>query len=219
MIVLEQEDEGCKVRERENTGIFVVGLGGQGTIMFSKILSTALLRSGFNLIVKETTGGTHRGSPVFSEVKLGPSALAPGIGDGEAAVAVGLEPMECLRYARKYSPTSVVLVNTHPIPPTLAISGKAYPPVETILKNLKELTGRVISINAVKVAEEECGHKAGANMIMLGVLTGLGIIRELSGGSVRRAIEELAPKASRKMNIEAFEKGLLTSRTLNKSDK
>jgi indolepyruvate ferredoxin oxidoreductase beta subunit len=208
-----------EVKGEDSTNIFVVGLGGQGTIMFSKILSTALLRSGFNLIVKETTGGTHRGAPVFSELKLGASTLAPGIGDGEADVAIGLEPMECLRYARKYSPTSTVLVSTHPIPPTLAISGKAYPPVENILKNLKELSGRLISIDAVKVAEEECGHKAGANMIMLGVLTGLAIIRELGEGSVRRAIEELSPKASNKMNIEAFEKGLLVSRTLDKSDK
>nr|MDO8099690.1 2-oxoacid:acceptor oxidoreductase family protein [Candidatus Njordarchaeota archaeon] len=204
---------------RNPAAMFVVGLGGQGTIMFSKILSTALLRSGFNLIVKETTGGTHRGAPVFSELKFGASMLAPGIGDGEADVAVGLEPMECLRYARKYSPSSIVLVNTHPIPPTLAVSGKPYPSVETILEKLKGLTGRLISIDAVRVAERECGHKAGANMIMLGVLTGLRIIRELSEGSVRRVIEELSPKASKKMNLEAFEKGLLTSQNLNKSNK
>jgi indolepyruvate ferredoxin oxidoreductase beta subunit len=196
------------VKEQESFAIFVVGLGGQGTIMFSKILSTALLRSGFNLIVKETTGGTHRGSPVFSEIKFGSSVLAPGIDDGEANVAIGLEPLECLRYARKYSPRGVVLVSSHPIPPPLAISGKPYPPVDTILSNLRGLVEKVIPLNAVKIAEEECGHQATANMIMLGALAGLKIIEHLSEETVRDAISELAPKTSKNMNISAFEKGL-----------
>jgi indolepyruvate ferredoxin oxidoreductase beta subunit len=204
----------ARLKERESSAIFVVGLGGQGTIMFSKILSTALLHSGFSLIVKETTGGTHRGSPVFSEIKFGSLVLAPGIGDGEADVAVGLEPLECLRYARKYSPSSVVLVNSHPIPSPLAISGKPYPPAENILGNLKELAGRVISFNAVKIAEEECGHQAAANMIMLGALASLKIIEQLGEGTIRESISELAPKASMSMNMRAFEKGVSVGRVL-----
>ncbi|WXG47150.1 MAG: 2-oxoacid:acceptor oxidoreductase family protein [Candidatus Atabeyarchaeum deiterrae] len=199
------------MEEKEITSIFVVGLGGQGTIMFSKILSTALLRSGFNLIVKETTGGTHRGSPVFSEIKFGSSGLAPGIGDGEADVAVGLEPLECLRYARKYSPSSVVLVSTHPIPPPLTISGKPYPPLKAILDGLKELTGKLIQFNATKIAVEDCGHQAVANMVMLGVFTGLRIIKGLKKERVMEAVQELTPEASRDMNIAAFEKGLQLS--------
>jgi indolepyruvate ferredoxin oxidoreductase beta subunit len=204
-----------RLKKRESSAIFVVGLGGQGTIMFSKILSTALLRRGFSLIVKETTGGTHRGSPVFSEIKFGSSVLAPGIDDGEADVAVGLEPLECLRYARKYSPSSVVLVSSHPIPPPLAISGKPYPPVENILSTLKQFAGRVIPFDAVKIAEEECGHQAAANMIMLGVLAGLKIIEKLSERTVRDAISELAPKASKNMNMRAFEKGVSSGRMLS----
>jgi indolepyruvate ferredoxin oxidoreductase beta subunit len=196
-----------------NTAIFVVGLGGQGTIMFSKILATALLRGGLDLIVKETTGGTHRGSPVFSEIKCGQSGLAPGIGDGEADVVVGLEPLECLRYARKYSPKSTVLVNTHPVPPPLAISGKVYPPVKTIVNSLTELTGKVIQLNAVEIAQKECGHQAAANIIMMGYLTGLDVIKGLTEQNVRISVQDLAPTASKDMDMLAFNRGLAICKT------
>ncbi len=186
--------------------IFVVGLGGQGTIMFSKILSTALLEAGCNLITKETTGSTHRDAPVTSEIRVGPNVRSPGIMDGEADVVVGLEPMECLRFARKYSPSATVFVNTHPVYPPFTISRRPYPEVGEILGVLKELTGRVVALDATKLAEDVGGGSA-ANMVMLGVLVGSGIL-DLDLGRVEEVISRLAPRGAEKLNVDAFRAGL-----------
>lgn len=186
--------------------IFIVGLGGQGTIMFSKILSTALLEEGYNLVAKETTGSTHRDAPVTSEIRVGPKVRSPGIMDGEADIAVGLEPMECLRFARKYSPSATVFVNTRPVHPPFTVSRRPYPEVSEMLSVLESLTGRVVALDATRLAES-VGSGSAANMVMLGVLVGSEMLK-LNPGRVEGVVSRLAPKGAEKLNVDAFRTGL-----------
>ncbi|MDD1721739.1 MAG: indolepyruvate oxidoreductase subunit beta [Euryarchaeota archaeon] len=174
----------------------IVGVGGQGSIFASRVLGEAALREGYEITSAETHGMAQRGGTVEVHVRLG-SSYGPLIPLRTADAIVGLEPTECVRFARYVSPNGTAIVNTCPIP----APGITYPPVSTLIDVLSLTCQRVIAYNATKLALE-AGNPKTLNVVMLGTLS-----RFLSLSTLEEAIADYVPKKALAANLKAFRLG------------
>ena len=113
---------------KEAKNILLVGVGGQGTILVSKILSTGLMEAGYDVKMSEIHGMAQRGGSVSTQVRYGSEVFSPIIGIGEADILVSFEEMETLRWLEFLKPDGVVLINDFKIPSAPILMGKIdYP--------------------------------------------------------------------------------------------
>ncbi|MGZ4863243.1 MAG: indolepyruvate oxidoreductase subunit beta [Halobacteriota archaeon] len=174
----------------------IAGLGGQGSIFASEVLGEAALREGFEVISAETHGMAQRGGTVEVHVRIG-SSFGPLIPLRSADAIVGMEPAECLRFARYLSPQGTAILNTHVVP----AAGGVYPAVENLLKALAASCRRVIAYDATRLAIE-AGHPQTLNVVMLGTLEHL-----LPLSTLEDVIVEYVPKKALEANAKAFKLG------------
>ncbi len=186
------------------TSIVFAGVGGQGVLTASSIIGIASLKAGMNVVMSEVHGMAQRGGVVVTEMNIG-DARSPLVGDGEADIIVGFEPVEAYRILHKAHRGSDVIVNTEPIVPITASLGNAkYPSVDELLKNMNGLN--VYPLNATQIARD-VGNVITMNIVMIGALTSLPSF-PLEEKYVRMAIEERFPPKYREINIRAFEQGM-----------
>jgi indolepyruvate ferredoxin oxidoreductase beta subunit len=174
----------------------IVGLGGQGSIFASGVLGETALREGFEVISAETHGMAQRGGTVEVHVRIG-SSFGPLIPLRSADAIVGMEPAECLRFARYLSPEGTAILNTHVVP----VAGSDYPPVANLIKALSASCGRVIAYDATRLALE-AGHPQTLNVVMLGTLAHL-----LPFSTLEDVLVEYVPKKALEANVRAFKLG------------
>jgi indolepyruvate ferredoxin oxidoreductase, beta subunit len=174
----------------------IVGLGGQGSIFASGVLGETALREGFEVISAETHGMAQRGGTVEVHVRIG-SSFGPLIPLRSADAIVGMEPAECLRFARYLSPKGTAILNTQVVPATRGY----YPPVANLIKALAASCGRVIAYDATRLAFE-AGHPQTLNVVMLGTLAHL-----LPFSTLEDVIVEYVPKKALEANVRAFKLG------------
>jgi Pyruvate:ferredoxin oxidoreductase and related 2-oxoacid:ferredoxin oxidoreductases, gamma subunit len=174
----------------------IVGLGGQGSIFASGVLGETALREGFEVISAETHGMAQRGGTVEVHVRIG-SSFGPLIPLRSADAIVGMEPAECLRFARYLSPEGTAILNTHVVP----AAGSDYPPVANLIKALSASCGRVIAYDATRLALE-AGHPQTLNVVMLGTLA-----RLLPFSTLEDVLVEYVPKKALEANVRAFKLG------------
>ncbi|MEW6522757.1 MAG: indolepyruvate oxidoreductase subunit beta [Bacillota bacterium] len=191
--------------------IIITGVGGQGSVLASRIVAGALLQHAgsdpqYRVRVGETFGAAQRGGSVASHVRAG-SVLGPLVGEDQADLIVALEPLEGLRIAVRYlKPGGTVVLNTRAVPPTDVKAGYAqYPALEAILEALDRLGGKVIALDATALAEEAGSIKA-MNVVLVGAAarTGLtGVHRE----TFLQAVEDRVPARFKALNLKAFDLG------------
>ncbi|AET69828.1 2-oxoacid:ferredoxin oxidoreductase, gamma subunit [Desulfosporosinus orientis DSM 765] len=147
--------------------ILLVGVGGQGTILASKLLTMGLMEAGFDVKMSEIHGMSQRGGSVSSQVRYGDKVESPVIELGGADILVSFEKMEALRWLNYVKPEGKVVVNDYEIPSTPILSGKVDYPAGII----EELSGKVetITIDAGKRATE-LGNPKVMNVILLGTI-------------------------------------------------
>lgn len=147
--------------------ILLVGVGGQGTILASKLLITGLMEAGYDVKMSEIHGMSQRGGSVSSQVRYGDKVESPVIEIGGADILVSFEKMEALRWLKYLKANGKVVVNDYEIGSMPILSGKFdYP--KNILEELKNnVETRVI--NAAKEAEE-LGNSKVMNVILLGTI-------------------------------------------------
>ena len=104
--------------------ILLVGVGGQGTILASKILSAGLITAGYDVKMSEIHGMSQRGGSVSTQVRFGKKVYSPIIGKGEADVLVAFEEMEALRYLENLKPDGKIVVNDYKQPSAPILMGK-----------------------------------------------------------------------------------------------
>jgi indolepyruvate ferredoxin oxidoreductase beta subunit len=149
--------------------IFCTGVGGQGTLLATRLLGEAALQVGVHAVVSEIHGMAQRGGVVESAVVMG-DVQSPVISDGEADILMSFEPLETLRALRKCSPRSLVISSTSPVAPFSVASGKdRYPDVEQMLSRVAGLVERLIAFDARAIARE-AGSELSVNMVLLGAL-------------------------------------------------
>ena len=181
--------------------LVVAGVGGQGNVLVSQLLGRMMQRAGLSVTIGETYGASQRGGSVMSHVRLSRSGqVAPLIPEGKAHLIVGLEPSETLRVLGPYGhPDVLVLSNTR------AVQAPGYPPLDTILGHIRDLSQRSWTIDATDLALG-LGDAILANMIMLGALSTLALLpfdREAFSAVAR----EVLPHASAQDNLRAFDLG------------
>jgi indolepyruvate ferredoxin oxidoreductase beta subunit len=180
----------------EKFDCIVVGVGGQGSIFASGVLGETALREGYEVTSAETHGMAQRGGTVEVHVRIG-SSYGPLIPLRSADAVVGLEPAECLRFARYLSSRGTAIINTH----VVLAAGSDYPSVANLLRVLAATCGGIIAYDATRLALE-AGHPQTLNVVMLGTLSHL-----LPFTTLKDVIAEYVPKKALEANLRAFELG------------
>jgi indolepyruvate ferredoxin oxidoreductase beta subunit len=192
---------------KKETNIILAGVGGQGNVRGAQILGSAVVKSGLHARISDVYGIAQRGGPVLSHVRMGEDIHGNMVAEHSADVIVGLEPMETLRAAAKFlKPGGVVIMSTRPIYPVEVNTGKsAYPSIEGITALLEKVASRVVKLDATKVAED-AGIPIAANIVVLGVLAGIGAL-PFRRGLLRESVKENIPRAV-EQNLKAFDAGV-----------
>ncbi|MDP4109677.1 MAG: indolepyruvate oxidoreductase subunit beta [Bacillota bacterium] len=147
--------------------ILVVGVGGQGTLLASRILGALFAGRGYDVKLSEVHGMAQRGGSVVTYVRAGETVASPLVSKGEADLVIAFEELEGLRWAPVLKKDGVLIVNTQQIAPMPVITGaQKYP--ENIIESLKENGVRVVAFNALEAANKAGSVKA-VNTAILGV--------------------------------------------------
>ena len=151
----------------EVKNILLVGVGGQGTILASKILTSGLIKAGYDVKMSEIHGMSQRGGSVSTQVRYGDKVYSPIVGRGSADVIVAFEEMEALRWLDHLKIGGKMVINDHQIQPVPVNLGVAEYP-EGIIEHLKEKVD-VLSFKAADVATQ-LGNPKAMNIVLLGSL-------------------------------------------------
>lgn len=179
--------------------IMIAGVGGQGTLLASKLLGGLLIGQGYDVKVSEVHGMAQRGGSVVTYVRYGERVASPIIDRGEADILVAFELLEAARWAEYLRPEGVLIANTQQILPMPVITGAAVYP-EDLAERLREGCGRAVLVDALAPAEEAGSAKA-VNVVLMGILsTVLGIPE----AAWMAALERQLKPALVEMNKKAF---------------
>lgn len=154
--------------DKRTKNILLVGVGGQGTILASKLLTLGLMEEGYDVKMSEIHGMSQRGGSVSSQVRYGEKVWSPVIEKGSADMIVSFEKMEALRWLEYLKKDGKVVVNNHEMMPMPVIMGKAdYSP--DIIKEMQDNCKDVTVVNATEEAVK-LGNGKVMNIILLGTI-------------------------------------------------
>ena len=177
--------------------IIIVGVGGQGILLTSKILGYLSLRMGDDVKVSEVHGMSQRGGSVITHVRIGQDVASPLITPGEADLVIAFEWLEALRAEFYRKKEGAMIANTRRMLPMPVIMGKAAYPEQ-------EITGRpLFALDAQRIAEE-CGSVRAVNIVLLGVMSTL---TEWPREAYEAAIAANVKPTTLDVNLAAFKAG------------
>jgi indolepyruvate ferredoxin oxidoreductase beta subunit len=197
---------------RDPYNIIITGVGGQGNVMASRVLSTMLVNRGFMTTIGETFGASQRGGAVMSHIRVSSKGTwSPQIPKGKADVVIALEPVEAIRVLATYGhPGIVVLANTRPVYPVGVITGELdYPSEEEIRASLRELSASLWMIDATDQAIR-LGNPILANIVMLGALASRGELA-VTLDDFKTVMQQTLSGDKLDMNLKAFVLGMETT--------
>jgi indolepyruvate ferredoxin oxidoreductase, beta subunit len=182
--------------------ILLVGVGGQGTILASKLLTTGLMEAGYDVKMSEIHGMSQRGGSVSSQVRYGDKVQSSVIELGGADILVSFEKMEAIRWLEYLKTDGKVIVNNFEIGPATVLSGKVEYPKGII----EEISSKVetVVIDATKHARE-MGNPKVMNIILLGAIAKSMGLEELEWEKI---IRENVKEKFIDINIKAFKHGM-----------
>ncbi len=183
------------------TSVMIVGVGGQGTLLASKVLGQALVSLGYDVKVSEVHGMSQRGGSVVTYVRYGSEVHSPIVDLGGADYMLAFEPLEAARYLPWLKSTGLIITNTHETLPMPVITGAAAYP-ENIVEKLAQ-RANVVSLDALRLANEAGSAKA-VNMVLMGVLAAR---MDLPETAWQAALEKQVPAKFLEMNRRAFALG------------
>ena len=167
------------------TSIMIVGVGGQGSLLASKLLGRAAMDKGYDVKVSEVHGMSQRGGSVVTYVKFGDKVNSPIIDKGEADYIISFELLEAARYVQFLKP------------------GAEYP--SELIAKMEAAGAKVDAIDALTIAEQAGSSKA-TNIVLMGVFSKY--IKEISKEEWVKAVEASVPAKFLELNMKAFEMGL-----------
>ncbi|MBR2134342.1 MAG: indolepyruvate oxidoreductase subunit beta [Eubacterium sp.] len=182
--------------------IMIVGVGGQGSLLASKLLGQMLLTAGYDVKVSEVHGMSQRGGSVVTYVRFGEKVYSPVIDKGEADYIVSFELLEAARYVEYLKPNGHIVVNTQQIDPMPVITGNAKYP-ENLVEKMKASGAVVEAFDALAVANEAGSSKA-VNIALMGRLSKN---FEFTEEQWMDALEKCVPERFIELNKKAFSLG------------
>lgn len=179
----------------------LVGVGGQGAILISRIMTNGFMKAGYDVKQSEVHGMAQRGGSVSTQVRWGDRVYAPVFGRGEADIMVALERMEAVRYAEFLKPDGVAIINDYAINSTTVASGaEVYPEgcVEAMEKVFKTISLKAGDI-AIALGNPKC-----MNVVLFGAMCDALGCPEIDWEQV---VAETVPEKVRELNLKAFRAG------------
>ncbi|MCR5123562.1 MAG: indolepyruvate oxidoreductase subunit beta [Ruminococcus sp.] len=186
----------------ETKSIMIVGVGGQGTLLASRILGSVFLAEGFDVKVSEVHGMSQRGGSVVTYVKYGEKVYSPVVELGEADLIISFEQLECARWLPYLKKGGKIVTSDQMLDPMPVITGAAVYP-ENILSKIEAMGVEVTAAPALALAEQAGTAKA-ANVVLMGVVSKKLPFEE----SVwQTALEQCVPAKFLELNKKAFALG------------
>jgi len=181
----------------------LAGVGGQGTILTSKILTEGLTQLGFDIKMSEIHGMAQRGGTVTTHIKFGEKVYSPIITSAEADVLLAFEKLEAARHLSYLKPGGTLIVNDYEIYPMSVLTGQVEYP-ENILDILKSTVPNTVVVNAYYIAKD-AGSVRAQNIVLLGAAVKILGITDLDWEQI---IKSYLPEKFHEMNIKAFNAGM-----------
>lgn len=185
-----------------NKNILLCGVGGQGTVLASKLIAAAAMEKGIPVMSAETIGMAQRGGSVFSHLRMGEGLYSPMIAAHSADIIIGFEPAETVRMLTYLKDGGWVVVSARPIMPvTAALKGSAYDGREMI-EYLKRHVNNLTVVDSDRACRE-IGSSKVLNMVLLGAAVRSGAL-ELTEEDIRRAVRKKVDPRFHALNDRAL---------------
>lgn len=182
--------------------ILIVGVGGQGTLLASKILGAVASLAGRDVKVSEVHGMAQRGGSVVTHVRIADQVHSPLIEPGMADIILSFEQMEAVRYLEYAHPGALIAMNDQKILPMPVITGAAEYP-DDLCQKLKQMSIQLMDMDAYAMAEA-AGSAKTANLVMLGAISQ---VMDIDEEIWQRAIAQCVPPKTVTVNQRAFAAG------------
>ena len=182
--------------------VMIVGVGGQGSLLASRILGTVFMAQGYDVKVSEVHGMSQRGGSVVTYIKYGEKVYSPIVEQGEADYLLSFEQLDAARWLSYLKNDGTMIVSDQKIDPMPVITGAAEYP-EDVIGKLKGTGANIIDVDALKLATEAGSSKA-TNVVLIGVLS---TIMPFPKEEWEKAIVQLVPPKFLEMNKKAFKLG------------
>lgn len=186
----------------ETKNIMIVGVGGQGSLLASKLLGHLLLGQGYDVKVSEVHGMSQRGGSVVTYVRYGDRVHSPVIDKGEADFIVSFELLEAARWLSYLKPDGKIVTSTQRIDPMPVITGAAAYP-ESLVEKMRETGAKVDALDCLALAEEAGSSKA-VNIVLMGRLSHYFDLPETAWEA---SLEAMVPAKFLELNRKAFALG------------
>ncbi len=187
---------------KNSYNIMIVGVGGQGSLLASRLLGNVFMQKGFDVKVSEVHGMSQRGGSVVTYVKAGDQVFSPTIEPGEADAIISFEQLEGARWISYLKKDGTLIVNTQKIDPMPVITGAvSYP--ENLIEKCRSLGANVIDVDALSLAEQAGSAKA-TNVVLMGVLANH---MNMEDEIWQNALTACVPKKFMELNQKAFALG------------
>lgn len=184
------------------TNILIVGVGGQGTLLASRIIGNLAMDLGYDVKMSEVHGMSQRGGSVVTHVKYGNKVFSPLIEIGTADIIIAFEKLEALRWSHYLSDTGTMIVNNQRIDPLPVILGTAHYPTD-VMDEIKSRSFRCIEVDALNIARN-LGNDKVLNTVLLGVLAKQ---LDMPIKNWLAAVEANVPSKTIAINKKAFNEG------------
>ena len=182
--------------------VMIVGVGGQGTLLASRVLGAAMIASGYDVKVSEVHGMSQRGGAVVTYVRAGEKVYSPIVNMGEADMILAFEQLEAARWLPYLKKDGRLITSTQQIDPMPVVTGAAKYP-EDVLKAIQAAGAELVTVDALRLALEAGSVKA-VNIVLIGVMARqTDIPKEVWMEAVRSTV----PSRFLEMNLKAFEAG------------
>lgn len=182
--------------------IMIIGVGGQGTLLASRVIGNVALKRNYDVKMSEVHGMAQRGGSVVTNVKIAEKVHSPIIEKKEADIILAFEKLEALRWIEYIKPGGIAILNDQEITPIPVIIGKAKYP-EEILAKIQKNYDNIITIDALSIAKK-CGTIKAVNTVLIGLMAStLDIPKE----EWLESVKENVPEKFINVNLKAFEEG------------
>ncbi|MFO7576171.1 MAG: indolepyruvate oxidoreductase subunit beta [Pelovirga sp.] len=190
----------------KTTNILLAGVGGQGILLASEVLSEVCLMAGLDVKKNEIHGMSQRGGSVVSHLRFGEKVYSSIIPEGEADILLSFELLETCRYLAQLRPQGRVVVNDWKIaPPSVALGKQAYP--ENLIETIRGQFAAVTVVNGLDLALET-GNAKTVNTVLLGAMSN---ILDFEEQMWLTALEKMVPAKLLDINLKAFAAGRLVN--------
>jgi indolepyruvate ferredoxin oxidoreductase beta subunit len=184
------------------TNILIVGVGGQGTLLASRVIAEAAVETGNDVKVSEVHGMAQRGGSVVTQVRYGPKVYSPIIKKGDADIILAFEKLEAARYLDYLASGGLMVINNETIDPLPVMSGESKYP-QQLEEKIAAKVPRTVVVDASGIAKD-CGNIKAANVVLIGIA---GRVLNLPEDALVRAIQKMVPERAIEINLRALAEG------------